>query len=138
MKKIVSASVFLLLIFLYACQSDKEIEQQRYFVNGKSIFEQHCQNCHGANGEGLGELYPPLTDTVFMRSNKSKIACIIKNGSNTALMVHNKKYEGKMPAESDLSDIEIAEIVNYITNSFGNKLGDYDVNNAAADLKNCQ
>ena len=43
-----------------------------------------------------------------------------------------------MPANGNLSDIEIAALVTYITNSFGNKQGLYAADNATADLKNCK
>ena len=42
-----------------------------------------------------------------------------------------------MPANTQLADIEIAQIIVYIGNSFGNKIGYYDTSEANADLKNC-
>ncbi len=137
--KLIGAVLFTLftVIFIQACQSEQELTYARYYINGKKLYEQHCQNCHNADGEGLGGLYPPLTDTVFLRSNKNELACIIKYGLNDTITVDEKKFEGKMPAERQMPDIEIAQIITYITNSFGNKQGLYDVTNATTDLKNC-
>jgi len=42
-----------------------------------------------------------------------------------------------MPAQATLSDIEIAEIITYITNSFGNKQGFYPYHQVRADLQKC-
>ncbi|MGV3508267.1 MAG: c-type cytochrome [Sphingobacteriaceae bacterium] len=122
---------------LEACQSEHELNYARYYSNGKQVYEQHCQNCHGSDGQGLAKLYPPLTDTTFLKNNKNKLACIIKYGLSDTIMVNGIQFSEKMPAETHLAEIDIAAVITYITNSFGNKQGLYDVANAAADLKDC-
>lgn len=128
----------LLLIFITSCQSESEIYYARYFVNGKGIYEKHCQNCHAAGGAGLGMLIPPLTDTTFLKQNKNRLSCIIKYGQSGKISVNSKIYDGTMPGEDHLSDIEIAAVITYITNSFGNKQVVYDVNDVSKDLKECK
>lgn len=121
-----------------ACQSAGEMEMAKYLSNGKDIYTSRCQNCHGEKGEGLGELAPPLTDTIFLMANKQKLACYIKNGANEPMLVQGKTYQEKMPAFNDLHDIDIAQVLVYITNSFGNKQGMYTYEQIANDLKNCK
>ncbi len=130
---------FLILTFcmMYACQSEQEIAYAKYMSNGKDIYVSHCQNCHGEKGEGLGELAPPLTDTLFLKNNKTDLACIIKNGANKEMVIHGKKYDGKMPG-LNLADIDIAQVIVYITNSFGNKQGMYTYEQVAKDLGSCK
>ncbi|WP_379091851.1 c-type cytochrome [Pedobacter sp. UC225_65] len=82
---------------IYSCQSEGEIEQAKYLTSGKDIYIKNCQNCHGTNGEGLGELAPPLTDTVFLKTNKAQLACIIKNGSNKGVVILVKSMKVKCP-----------------------------------------
>lgn len=123
---------------IYSCQSASEIDQAKYMSGGKDLYIANCQNCHGSNGEGLGELAPPLTDTVFLKENKAKLACIIKNGANEPMLINGKTYEGKMPGFANLHDIDIAQVIVYITNSFGNKQGMYPYQQVAEDLKNCK
>jgi mono/diheme cytochrome c family protein len=53
------------------------------------------------------------------------------------IQVSGKNYEGIMPAQATLSDIEIAEIITYITNSFGNEQGFYPYQQVRADLQKC-
>ncbi len=108
-----------------------------YYANGRDLYITHCQNCHGKNGEGLGELAPPLTDTVYLKDNKDKLACFIKNGLEGPITVGGKVYDEKMPHEKNMADIDIAQLIVYITNSFGNKQGMYSTEQVAADLKNC-
>ncbi len=122
----------------HACQSAGEIEMAKYMSNGKDLYQARCQNCHGKDGEGLGELAPPLTDTIFLKSNKTKLACFIKNGVNEPMQVNGKIYQEKMPAFKDLHDIDIAQVIVYITNTFGNKQGMYTYEQVANDLKSCR
>jgi mono/diheme cytochrome c family protein len=124
-------------IAFYACQSEEEITYARYFTAGKQLYENKCENCHGHDGDGLAMLYPPLTDSTFLKQNKDKLACYIKIGLQGPLQVSGKNYEGLMPAQATLSDIEIAEIITYITNSFGNKQGFYPYQQVRADLQKC-
>lgn len=121
-----------------ACQSADEIEMARYFSNGKDIYKAKCQNCHGEKGEGLGELAPPLTDTVFLKEHKEKLACYIKNGANEPMTIHGKVYDEKMPGFNELHDIDIAQVIVYITNNFGNKQGMYSHEQVNKDLQNCK
>ena len=130
-------SLFTAVVIFESCNNELELNYQRYFVNGKGLYEKNCQNCHGSDGEGLGKLYPPLTDTVFLSKNRSSLACIIKNGLTGKLTVNNVSYETEMPGNAALADIDIAQIIVYITNSFGNKQGFYDQGQVASDLKDC-
>ena len=131
------AFFILLSSMIYSCQSAQEIEYAKYMSNGKDIYVARCQNCHGEKGEGLGELAPPLTDTVFLKANKADIACIIKNGSQKEMIINGKKYDGKMPG-FNLAAIDIAQVTVYITNSFGNKQGMYTYEQVSRDLNSCQ
>ncbi|WP_410221602.1 c-type cytochrome [Pedobacter sp.] len=140
MRKYVLAIVFSLLIgsSILSCQDEGQIEQAKYLTGGKDLYKLHCQNCHGENGEGLGELAPPLTDSVFLADHKQKLACYIKNGLSDTITVNGIKYDSKMPGFKQLNDIDIAKLIVYITNSFGHKQGMYKYEQVAADLQNCK
>lgn len=125
-------------IVLQACKTENEITYARYYVNGKGLYETHCQNCHAADGSGLKNLYPPLTDTTYIKNNKDKLACIIKFGLNDSIMVNGQLYDGNMPSNTRLSDIDVTQILVYIGNSFGNDLGSFDMTEVSKSLKNCQ
>jgi mono/diheme cytochrome c family protein len=137
-KSIISGLFFLTLAgIFYSCQTAETVQRDAYYVNGRDLYIQNCQNCHGEKGEGLAELTPPLTDSVFMKKNRSKLACIIKNGLSTPVTIHGKVYEGKMP-DFNMADIDIAQLIVYITNGFGHKQGMYTNGQVANDLKNCK
>lgn len=139
MRKLILLSLFsvFMISLIYSCQSAEKIQQGAYYVNGRDIYISHCQNCHGSKGEGLGELAPPLTDSVYMRNNKQQLACIIKNGLSTPVKVHGKVYEGKMP-DFNLANIDLAQLIVYLTNGFGHQQGMYTTEQVEQDLKNCK
>lgn len=134
--------MFLLVVFtgmlLYACQQAGQLEQDMYYTNGRDLYVKRCQNCHGDQGEGLADLIPPLTDTVFLKKNKNNLACIIKNGMSGEIQVDGRKFNEKMRPNADLTDIDIAQLIVYITNANGNKQGMYGTEAVAGDLKNCK
>jgi mono/diheme cytochrome c family protein len=130
--------LFCLLITMHSCQNEDSITYKRYYVNGKGLYEKNCQNCHGADGKGLGTLYPPLTDSTYLTINKKKLACIIKYGQNEEITINKVAYQGQMPGNNRLADIDIAQIIVYISNSFGNKQGHYDQEEVAKDLVACR
>lgn len=140
MRRILIGSLFILALtsIILSCQSAGEIKQDVYYVNGRDLYIKHCQNCHGTKGEGLAKLTPPLTDTVFLKENRQKLACFIKKGIKDTITVNGQKYEGTMPAFPELYDIDIAQVMVYIGNSFGNNQGMYTPAQVAADLKNCK
>lgn len=138
MRKYIVSGIFSLTLIsiLYSCQTAEKVQLDAYYVNGRDIYIAQCENCHGTKGEGLGELTPPLTDSVFMKKNKAQLACIIKHGYSTPVRIHGKVYEGKMP-DFNMADIDLAQVIVYITNGFGHKQGMYSNQQVAKDLKNC-
>ena len=129
---------FCLLNILFSCQNEAEIEYKRYFIQGRNIYQNQCKNCHAENGEGLGALIPPLKEADYLRKNKSQLTCIIRNGLKDTIRVNGKTYTSQMPAQTQLAPIEIAEVITYITNSFGNKQGIYHTEKVDSDLGSCR
>ncbi|MFC6100652.1 c-type cytochrome [Olivibacter domesticus] len=127
-----------ILVLANACQGEEEIKKAQFFANGKSLYTSNCENCHSQNGEGLSDLYPPLTDTSFLRGHRNQLACFVKYGIGQQLTVDNRKFDTKMPANSNLTDQEIAYILTYIGNSFGNELGLISTEEVSTSLKNCE
>lgn len=138
MKPIIIVLLFALVgIMAISCESDGDIEFKRYYTAGSLVYQEHCQNCHGKNGDGLSSLMPPLTDSVYLKKNSKQLSCIIQNGSNTLLLVGGKPYNNQMPP-ANLAPIEIAQVLTFVKNSFGNKQGLVNVNMVNADLKDCK
>lgn len=122
---------------LFSCQNEKQLEFDRYYSAGSLVYQQHCQNCHGAKGEGLQSLIPPLTDSVYLKNKRNSLACFVKFGLKEKITVSDKVFEGAMPA-NELAPIEIAEVLTYVTNSFGNKIGTINQDIVSLNLTNCK
>jgi mono/diheme cytochrome c family protein len=134
--KIIGGICLLLFALIYSCQSDESIEYSRYYSAGVLVYQSHCQNCHGDKGQGLNGLIPPLTDTLYIKSHKSTLACQLKNGLIGKIIISNATFDDKMPA-TDLSPIEMAQVITYVTNSFGNKQGIFTDDQVQTALNNC-
>lgn len=97
----------------WACKSPEAIKHEQYVISGAELYAKHCSNCHGVEGQGLGKLYPPIKGSDFLQ-NKNKVICIIKNGSDGPVVVNGVTYEGKMPKNKKLYDLDVAQIVTFI------------------------
>jgi len=134
--KIISVICLLLSAMIYSCQSDASIEYTRYYTAGALVYQQHCQSCHGDEGQGLNALIPPLTDTTYLKAYNSKLVCQLKNGLNGKITVSGKEFESNMPA-IELTPIEMAEVITYTINSFSNKQGVYTEDQVQTALSKC-
>jgi mono/diheme cytochrome c family protein len=130
--------LFISLVVLFAsCQSKEEIMYQQYVVEGRAIYEKNCANCHQSDGRGLRDLYPALAKTdLWKRVNAKQLVCIIKQGQKGEIKVNGKTYSGYMPANTKLEAIDMAELVTFMKDSWGNKKI-YTFDEARAALKIC-
>ncbi len=95
----------------------KEIQMEK----GKGVFMQTCFVCHQLNGEGLPNQIPPLAKSDFFEkmTNEEAIHTVIA-GRTGEVIVNGKKYNGTMTPLNYLSDDQIANVLTYVRNSFGN------------------
>ena len=129
-------SVILLSGFL-ACTNEEKLKKDRYISLGLSLFNERCSQCHGTDGKGLGTLYPPLAETDFLTQNEDSLACFIKNGKTGPLIVNGIEFNQPMPDNSDLLDEEIAQLINYINNAWGNEAEFYSKEKVREKLEDC-
>jgi len=128
-----------LISIIYACRGEgTSLEQDMYYTNGRDLYVKHCQNCHGEKGEGLEDLIPPLTDTTYLKANRKQLVCFLKYGMDGKITVDGREFVEKMPAHEEFTDIDLAQLIVYITNSNGNKQGMYSTKDVAIDLQNCK
>lgn len=107
-------------------------------VQGKKLYETYCSNCHQTDGKGFAKLYPPLAGADYLLDNLPAAACIIKNGMEGELEVNGVTYNQMMPANQSLTPLEIAEILTYISNSWGNESGLSNARDVSIWLNRCQ
>ena len=105
------------IYFLSSCQSEEKVKLEQYYIGGKEIYEQNCANCHQKDGKGLQNLYPPIAGSDYLK-DKEKVILLIKNGISGEIIVNGKKYNQPMPANNQLQNLDIAEVVTYIYNEW--------------------
>ncbi|WP_234734228.1 PVC-type heme-binding CxxCH protein [Tellurirhabdus bombi] len=102
----------------------KELE---LFTLGKTIYnkEGYCVTCHQADGKGLvSSGFPPLASTTWVTGNEDRLIKIVLKGLLGPLEVNGKKYPGQVPMTPFgglLNDNEVAAVLTYVRNSFGNQ-----------------
>jgi len=89
---------------------------------GQVVYNANCAACHQPNGNGLPGAFPPLAGSDFLTANKPlDVARMVLKGISGEITVNGVKYNNVMPAQSHLSDAEIAAAINFIYSSWGNK-----------------
>ncbi|HEX5220971.1 MAG TPA: copper-containing nitrite reductase [Verrucomicrobiae bacterium] len=98
----------------------KEIQMEK----GRGVFMQTCFVCHQVNGEGIPNQIPPIAKSDFFEkmTDEEAIHTVIA-GRTGEVVVNGKKYNGTMTPLNYLSDDQIANVLTYVRNSFGNQGG---------------
>ncbi len=97
-------------------QSALEQSMQR----GAEIYNEFCKQCHRPKGKGLGKSFPPLAGSDYLMNNRIESIRAVKYGQKGEIIVNGKVYN-KVMAPMGLADDEVADVMNYIMNSWKNK-----------------
>ena len=91
---------------------------------GSRLYLKHCADCHGANGAGHASAYPPLAGnrSLTMATAVNPIRLVLNGGYPPGTAGNPRPY-GMPPFRSVLSNDEVAAVVSYIRNSWGNRAG---------------
>ncbi|WP_304517350.1 PQQ-dependent sugar dehydrogenase [Cecembia rubra] len=87
---------------------------------GAKLYTSHCLLCHGPEGKGSEDLIPPISKTDWVTGDKGRLIRLILTGISGPILVNGKTYNQEMPAFDHLSDKEIADLLTFIRNQFGN------------------
>jgi mono/diheme cytochrome c family protein len=120
MKQDVIICVLAMSLFLSvsaSAQDDLKASMER----GKKVYEATCLACHQANGSGVPNLNPPLKKTKWVLGDKATLIKVVLNGMNEEVEINGRYFENTMPPQSALKDEQIADVLTYVRNSFGNK-----------------
>ena len=94
-------------------------ELTKSMARGKEIYKETCIACHLGSGEGLKGTFPPLAKADYLTKTPTKAIASIKFGLKGKIVVNGVTYDGMMPPPG-LGNDEIADVMNYILNSWGN------------------
>ncbi|MCX4187920.1 c-type cytochrome [Methylophaga sp. OBS4] len=97
------------------------IETSESFTEGKKLYEKNCLACHQANGQGMRGAFPPLAGSDYLMADKQRAISIPLKGLQGKITVNGDNYNSAMPAFTNLKDNEIAHIMTYVMNAWGNQ-----------------
>src|ERR1051325_7745255 len=106
-----------------AISSDPKISgltKEIQIAKGKGVFMQTCFVCHQPNGEGIPAQIPPLAKSDFLMADKERSIRFVLQGNTGEIMVNGKKFNAVMAPLNNLSDEDVANVLTYVRNSFGN------------------
>lgn len=88
---------------------------------GQAVYQRICIACHLPTGTGLPPLYPPLAGSDIVTSDPAILARIVLHGLQGPLTVNGRTFNSVMPGQgAALSDADIAAVLTYIRNTWGN------------------
>lgn len=116
--KVVLLGLFALLtIWLFPIKQTDPLKES--IERGKEIYTDFCINCHLPSGLGQENIYPPLAKSDYLMNNREASIRGVKFGQEGEMVVNGNTFNNTM-APLGLSDDEVADVMNYITNTWGN------------------
>jgi nitrite reductase (NO-forming) len=94
----------------------KEIQVER----GKRVYMQNCAMCHQLDGTGLPQVFPPLAQSDYLMADKTRSIGVVLRGLSGPITVNGQPFNGVMPPQVVLSNEQIADVLTFIRNSWGN------------------
>ena len=105
-------------LFLF---QDKELKAS--MERGQEIYQDFCVTCHLPSGEGVANTFPPLAGSDYLLEKREASIRAVKYGQQGEIVVNGLTYDNMM-MNMGLEDEEVADVLNYILHSWGNKGGE--------------
>ena len=90
------------------------------YQRGKQVYMQTCFVCHQPNGQGLLNQFPPLAKSDLLMKDKEGAIRGVLRGRSGEISVNGKKFNAIMAPLAYLSDQQVADVITYVRNSWGN------------------
>ena len=117
-----------------AHQAEVRLAQAQTNGNGTNpaeLYRMNCAACHQPNGEGLPGAFPPLANSDYLREDPYRAMQATVIGMSGPITVNGEQYNSVMPATSYLSDADLASILTFVLNNWGNPGGDFTADQIA-------
>lgn len=88
---------------------------------GKQVYLEQCLACHQVDATGVQGMNPPLVKTKWVLGDKTTLVQLVLKGMTGEVEINGDTYHNVMAPHSDLTDQQIADVLTYIRNNFGNK-----------------
>jgi nitrite reductase (NO-forming) len=88
---------------------------------GQGVYNSTCVSCHQVNGAGVPGVFPPLAKSDYLMSDAKRAIRTVLHGLEGEITVNGEPYNQQMPSQSHLSDQQVADVLNYVRNNWGNQ-----------------
>ena len=124
MKKLIAFTFICgLALASFTLKSSQDAALQKSMKAGKEVYSAVCLACHMDKGQGIPNVFPPLAKSDYLMADRKRTVKNLIQGLKGEITVNGTKYNQVMPA-SGLDDRDIADVLNYVMNSWGNKADD--------------
>lgn len=134
------ASALFLSLFINGAAADPAgaVDQAR-LKRGLAIYLGQCSLCHQINGRGSGDVYPPLAGSDYLAGAEGRKRAIraVVGGLKGSIKVNGRKFDNQMPVVV-LDDTQVADVLTYVFNSWGNPGGDFTASSVAEERQNTE
>ncbi|HLO60776.1 MAG TPA: cytochrome c [Bacteroidales bacterium] len=105
-----------------ANKQDSSVMEQGTIATGQNEYVKYCLTCHQPDGNGVRSQFPPLAGNVLVTGPADTLIRIVLSGLEGPITVMGQQYGTQiMPAQNYLTDQQIADVLSYIRNTWGNK-----------------
>lgn len=104
-----------------ASAQQKPVQKSTKPDEGKAVFEKYCLMCHQKDGSGVPPMYPPVKKSDWVTGDKKRLVKILLNGLQGEITVSGETYSAAMPKQDFLTNRQIAQVLTYVRQNFGNK-----------------
>ena len=104
--------------------ADRTWSSDELIAKGKEVYEKQCVACHQPNGQGMPPAFPALAGSPIVKGPLlAKDGKVLKD-SHVDRVMNGKAGTAMQAFRNTLSDVELAAVITYERNSFGNRQGD--------------
>ena len=102
---------------------------------GEGHYKAICTQCHQPDGQGSPGVFPPLSGSDWFTRNPDHAIMVTLKGIAGPIKVNGKDFNGAMPGQGQLSDQEVADVINYARMGFSKQVGEIDAERVKAVRK---
>jgi mono/diheme cytochrome c family protein len=116
-------------------EEKEALRLERKISSGEKVFAVRCASCHQANGLGIAGQYPPLDGSNWVTADPGIVTNIILKGLKGEIVVKGETYGTSAAvnmAAVAISDREIANVVTYVRQAWGNNVDEIFEDEVAA------
>ena len=119
-----------------AAQVESEEELDEALLPGKRVYQTYCASCHMMSGKGAPGMNPPLIETDWVLGDKDRLIKVVLNGLSDPIEIKGEIYQNIMASHAFLTDQQIADVLSFIRNNWGNSASYVTVDEVSASRAN--